>query len=83
MMNAHLIDIARQMIAGTWPRTQNNVDMLETAIEQHGLQNKYVEALFDVLGNQSINNPIESRDMWEFLRATPEQKARAFLMVVA
>lgn len=47
--------------------------LLEDDIERRGLQAQYIYALERV---------ILSRDHWEYIRATPEHRARAFLEAV-
>lgn len=56
--------------------------MLEDEIERRGLQEPYVYALGKIIGMRDINDWLEAEDWWRFLRATPEQRARAFLEAV-
>lgn len=60
--------------AGWSPSTDPNAArLLEDEIARRGLQEQYVHAL------QGL---VASRDHWEYIRATPEQRARAFLAVM-
>lgn len=64
---------------GSVPRYSTDYDaarLLEDEIERQGLQEAYINALNTLLGWQR-------EPSWDFLRATPEQRARAFLQVVA
>lgn len=49
------------------------VHLLEDEIERRGLQERYIYELERI---------IASRDHWEYIRATPEQRARAFLATI-
>jgi hypothetical protein len=76
-------DIAAQMIQGTWPRTQNNVDILERHIEQLGQQENYIIALLGVCGVSLYErNELPLTTSWKVKRATPEQCAQAFERVM-
>ena len=53
--------------------------MLEDEIERRALIDRYLAALDDVLGV----NPYTDDEVWSLIRATPEQRARAFLEAIA
>lgn len=59
------------------------VMLLEDEIERRGLQDKYLIAISRILDDLPL--PYEKGVMppflWQLLRATPEQRARAFLKV--
>lgn len=69
--------------------------LLEDEIERRGLQMAYTAAMIDVLGLDpgiEMTEPAISlwlcrnvmpQDLWTLIRATPEQKARAFLAAVS
>jgi hypothetical protein len=51
---------------------------LEDEIERRGLEDRYVQ----VLGAVVNANPYTDNESWALIRATPEQRARAFLEAV-
>ena len=54
--------------------------LLEDEIERRGLQDEYLTALWGVMDAAGDPSPEwVLADIWLFLRATPEQRARAFL----
>lgn len=65
----------------------SNPRLLEDEIERQHLRADYMEALEDILGIDVYHGPNGFEGLsidaeWALLRATPEQKARAFLAVV-
>ena len=54
--------------------------LLEDEIERRGLQEKYLVVLHEVVGAKWIDYGV--MDVWSIFRATPEQKARAFLAAI-
>lgn len=58
--------------------------LLEDEIERRGLQYEYVAVLWCVVGYAGHNGegPNIWKEEWTFLRATPEQRAQAFLKAV-
>lgn len=63
--------------------------MLEDEIERRGLQGPYMEALMQTIGIERIALICEleciqyehvAPELWKLLRATPEQRDRAFLV---
>lgn len=62
--------------------------LLEDEIGRRGLMGKYVRALLAVIGSGAEESGlrnfwrVDAIDLWEPLRATPEQKARAALLAV-
>ncbi len=61
----------------------NSARLLEDEIERRGLQSTYIEALFTVLGCPGLGWEDDTAFLWSLIRATPEQKARAFLNTVS
>jgi hypothetical protein len=56
------------------------VGALEIEIERRNLQFTYMQCLADVCGVElDYTKAIAGMSMWVLLRATPEQRARAFL----
>jgi hypothetical protein len=77
-----LIDIARQMVAGTWPCTHANAALMEDEINRRGLWQEYIAAL-GITGSVTTTPPIYGwNDIVRALRAEPEQRARAFLAAI-
>lgn len=64
----------------------NAARWLEDEIEKRGLQHAYVSALMGILLNDPGNafwiDPT-SDEIWSLIRATPEQRARAFLTTLS
>jgi hypothetical protein len=53
--------------------------LLEDVIEQRGMHDAYVRALLDIV----IPEGTSVLSFWRLIRATPEQRARAFLRALA
>ncbi len=72
-------DLAQRVIDGKEPHEAGGVaEMLEDEIERRGLIYEYTNMLVTLIEYQAIANPLG----WAVLRATPEQRARAFLEAV-
>lgn len=56
--------------------------LLEDEIEKRGLQERYAEAIDRIVPKTTTPNVWQTY-LWDMIRATPEQKARAFLEAVA
>jgi hypothetical protein len=77
----------RRMGAASWSPSTDLVAarILEDEIERRGLQERYMRALIrSVLGEafmtrMDIGRALDEKDLFLLLRATPEQRARAFL----
>lgn len=59
---------------------------LEDEIERRGLEREYTQALLTILADGSEaaadSTHITQMEAWELLRATPEQRAQAFLKAI-
>jgi hypothetical protein len=76
----YCIHLAEGIVIGrkTLDTLQRCHDLLEPEIKRRGLEGTYLEALKNAMfaaGARRVG-------IWEFMRATPEQKARAFLEAV-
>jgi len=56
-----------------------DVRLLEDEIERRGLWQQYIGVLLDILNSYDRPSMV---DIWAIIRATPEQRARAFLEAV-
>ena len=65
--------------APAWSDRHEDARMLEDEIERRALIDRYLAALDDVLGV----NPYTDDEVWSLIRATPKQRARAFLEAIA
>lgn len=65
--------------APAWSERHEDARMLEDEIERRALIDRYLAALDDVLGV----NPYTDDEVWSLIRATPKQRARAFLEAIA
>lgn len=70
----------------SWSPSTNHeaARILENEIERRGqrVQEEYVIALGRQIGMRDINDWNDWEDWWKWLRATPEQKVRAFLEAI-
>lgn len=71
-------EIANGEIVEAWPL----VDAFEDEIGQQGLQEKYIEELAEIVLQPVPFGTWNKGDVWLMLRATPEQRAQAFLKVI-
>lgn len=55
--------------------------VLENEIQRRGLQERYVEALYPLVGAWQFG--MSTAEQWLLIRATPEQKCKAFLEAVS
>jgi len=65
--------------APAWSERHEDARMLEDEIERRGLQEKYIYALMPTYHHFDSASPHE---LFNLLRATPEQRARAFLEAI-
>ena len=65
--------------APAWSDRHEDARMLEDEIERRALIDRYLAALDDAMGV----SPYTDDEVWSLIRATPEQRARAFLEAIA
>lgn len=68
-------ELARDIISGAVVVRDTEITMLEDEIERRGLEDDYIRALLAIV----IPDGGSVLAFWRILRATPEQRARAFL----
>jgi hypothetical protein len=79
--NDRLIVSAQNVIAGREPHDGAAIaSYLEDEIVRRGLQERYIEALYPIIGAWQYG--MSTSEQWRILRATPEQRARAFMAVI-
>ena len=66
--------------APAWSDRHEDARMLEDEIERRGLQKRYMDALASTTNAMPFDNVLYP---WSLIRATPEQRARAFLEAIA
>jgi hypothetical protein len=83
-MSESLAFYAQRIINGLEPHEAHGIArMLEDEIERRGLIWQYMTALHVVQWRAGWGTgPIEQEELWCLLRATPGQRARAFLEVM-
>lgn len=78
-----LIAIATIIVAGAPPGTEAMIEVLEREIERRGLRAQYISALGELVshyrGNLHGATVYSNMSVWAFIRATPAQRAQAFL----
>jgi len=81
-MEPDFVRIASDIVNGvlTDLSAMGAASLLEGEIERRGLEETYADALLDLTGAVT---GIEQYNFWLFIRATPEQRAQAFLKAVA
>lgn len=62
-----------------YSENEDKAILLEDEIDRRGLQEQYCIAL---VPGYSSTGPMDADDLWYAIRATPEQKARAFLEAI-
>jgi hypothetical protein len=63
-----------------WTDDSEKSVLLEDEIERRGLQKRYMDALASTTNAMPFDNVLYP---WSLIRATPEQRARAFLEAIA
>ena len=63
-----------------WSERHEDARQLEDEIERRGLQKRYMDALASTTNAMPFDNVLYP---WSLIRATPEQRARAFLEAIA
>jgi hypothetical protein len=71
--------LAKEIANGELAEPWQWVEAFEDEIEAAGLQEAYADALLDIT---SAIVGVEQYNFWSLIRATPAQRARAFLKVV-